>query len=59
MRISSNLQGIFKDSRITFLYKKIDSGIPFRQIANQFDKTEQEIKEIFNSKEYKQWRLER
>lgn len=58
MRIASNLQGIYKNSSITFLYKKIDSGIPFRQIANQFDKTEQEIKEIFNSKEYKQWRLE-
>lgn len=58
MRITSNLRGLYSDTTRVFLYKKIDSGIPFGQIANEFGKTEKEVKEIFNSKEYKQWRLE-
>lgn len=53
MRIKSNLQGIYKDSN--FLYKKIESGIPFYQIANEFNRTKTQIKDIFYSREYKLW----
>lgn len=46
---------IFKNSPITTLYKEIESGIPFYQVANKFDISEAKVKEVFYSKKYKEW----
>lgn len=55
MSLNINLRGIYSDATLTFLYKKIESGIPFRQVALEFNKTQQQIKDVFYSKEYRLW----
>ena len=37
------------------IYKDIQRGNPFRQIAEMHDITEAEVKRIFHSSDYKKW----